>query len=281
MTMNDPSSSSQPPRILFVTGRLAEFALRQVLDELAPHAGFQAEIAVLPISVAALMTPRWVARHLEIPPDVDRVILPGYCQGDLVPITDKARGIPVEVGPLDLRDLPRHFGQPGDHLADYGDYSLEILAEINHVPRLDRAELIRQAEQFAAEGADVIDLGCDPSGPWQGIADSVAVLRDRGFASRSTASIQRKWRRLLRPGQSWCSASTPRIANMQPIGEWKSSRYRIGRVRSMGSTRLWISWRGRTSHFVSTRSSSRSGSVLPRRLDAISRSAGDIPRQRS
>ena len=28
--------SRMPPRILFVTGRLAEFALRQVLDELAP-----------------------------------------------------------------------------------------------------------------------------------------------------------------------------------------------------------------------------------------------------
>ena len=42
------------PRFLFVTGRLAEFALRQVLDELAPRAGFVAEVAVLPISVAAL-----------------------------------------------------------------------------------------------------------------------------------------------------------------------------------------------------------------------------------
>ena len=50
-----------------MTGRLAEFALRQLLDELAPRAGFTAEVAVLPISVAALMTPKWVARHLEIP----------------------------------------------------------------------------------------------------------------------------------------------------------------------------------------------------------------------
>ena len=46
------------PRFLFVTGRLAEFALRQVLDDLAAEAGFTAEVAVLPISVAALMTPR-------------------------------------------------------------------------------------------------------------------------------------------------------------------------------------------------------------------------------
>ena len=43
------------PHILFVTGRLAEFALRQVLEGLAPRAGFVPEVAVLPISVAALI----------------------------------------------------------------------------------------------------------------------------------------------------------------------------------------------------------------------------------
>ena len=80
------------PRYLFVTGRLAEFALRQVLDDLAPQAGFTAEVAVLPISVAALMTPKWVARHLEVPAGIDRIILPGHCRGDLDPIVEKAPG---------------------------------------------------------------------------------------------------------------------------------------------------------------------------------------------
>jgi hypothetical protein len=93
------------PRYLFVTGRLAEFALRQVLDELAPRAGFRAEVAVLPISVAALMTPQWIARHLEVSEGVNRVILPGYCRGDLAPITEKSPGILIEPGPEDLRDL--------------------------------------------------------------------------------------------------------------------------------------------------------------------------------
>ena len=58
---------SKAPRYLFVTGRLAEFSLRKVLADLSAQAGFTAEVAVLPITVAALMTPRWVARHLEIP----------------------------------------------------------------------------------------------------------------------------------------------------------------------------------------------------------------------
>jgi dihydropteroate synthase len=162
-----------------VTGRLAEFALRQVLEELAPRAGFAAEVAVLPISVAALMSPPWVARHLEVPAGIDRVILPGHCRGDLAPLVAKA-GTAVELGPEDLRDLPRVFGQSGSRLEGYGAHDIEILAEINHAPRLGRDELLGIAARFGAEGADRIDLGCDPGGPWSGVGAAVAALRDRG-----------------------------------------------------------------------------------------------------
>src|SRR5438552_3060746 len=117
------------PRILFVTGRLAEFALRRVLDELAPRAGFVPEVQVMPISVAALMPPKWVARHLEVPAGVDRIVLPGHCKGDLAPVLASAGGTPVELGPEDLRDLPRHFGQSDARRTDYGAFDIEILAE--------------------------------------------------------------------------------------------------------------------------------------------------------
>ena len=40
--------------IHFVTGRLAEHALRQMLDQLAPQARFTCTLEVLPITVAAL-----------------------------------------------------------------------------------------------------------------------------------------------------------------------------------------------------------------------------------
>ena len=106
----NPDNCSHRPHYLFVTGRLAEFALRQLLDDLTSRVGFTAEVAVLPISVAALMTPKWVARHLDVPDGIDRVILPGHCRGDLTPIVAKARASIVEQGPQDLRDLPRYFG---------------------------------------------------------------------------------------------------------------------------------------------------------------------------
>ena len=176
-----PSPEGGPPRILFVTGRLAEFALRRVLEGLAPRVGFRAEVAVLPISVAALMPPRWVARHLEVPPGVDRIVLPGHCRGDLGPVLAKAGGVPVDLGPEDLHDLPRFFGEARGRPEGYGAHDIEILAEINHAPRLGLDAIVAGADRFAAEGADVIDLGCDPGGPWDGVAEAVATLRARGL----------------------------------------------------------------------------------------------------
>jgi dihydropteroate synthase len=174
-------TTTDRPRYLFVTGRLAEFALRQILDDLAPRVGFRAEIAVLPISVAALMTPKWVARHLMVADGVDRVILPGYCRGDLGPIAEKVGNVPVEPGPEDLRDLPRHFGQAGGRRSGDGDHDIEILAEINHAPGLAPAEIIKQAESFRSQGADVIDLGCNPGMTWMSVGDAVGALRERGM----------------------------------------------------------------------------------------------------
>jgi dihydropteroate synthase len=169
------------PRYLFVTGRLAEFALRRVLDRLTPEAGFDFEIAVLPITVAALMTTRWVTRHLQVPERIERVFLPGQCSGDLAPIRDKTGGIPVERGPIDLADLPRYFGKSGSPDPEYGTFQIEILAEINHAPRLTIEDLLAQARQFRAEGADVIDLGCDPDSRWDELRDAASALKEEGF----------------------------------------------------------------------------------------------------
>ena len=182
MNANDEDipMSTTTPRLLFVTGRLAEFSLRRELQTLAPLAGFVPEIAVLPISVAALMPPKWIARHLVVPEGIDRVILPGHCRGDLAPILAIAHGIPVELGPEDLHDLPRFFGQGERRREGFGLHDIFILAEINHAPRLSLAEIVAIAGHYRNEGADLIDLGCDPGDTWTGVSDVVRALRDAG-----------------------------------------------------------------------------------------------------
>src|SRR5215470_5382163 len=96
--------------IHFITGRLAEHALRPLVASLAERMGFTYTIDVLPITVAALMTPRWIARHVDVPSEATRVILPGYCDGEFAPI-QSLTAARVKCGPRDLRDLDEFFGQ--------------------------------------------------------------------------------------------------------------------------------------------------------------------------
>jgi dihydropteroate synthase-like protein len=168
------------PHLLFVTGKLAEPALRRMLADLGPRAHFDYSVAVLPITVAALATTPWLARHLTVGAGIDRVLLPGLCLGDLAIVAERA-GIAVERGPKDLRDLPEFFGKSSGPPAGYGGYDIEILAEINYAPRMALDDLKAQALKARAAGADVIDLGCDPGGAWSGVSDAVRALRDLGL----------------------------------------------------------------------------------------------------
>src|SRR5439155_21992292 len=74
-------ASMDRPHLLFVTGKLAEPALRRTLAELSAACSFDYSIAVLPITVAALATTPWIARHLQVPAATKQVILPGRCGG--------------------------------------------------------------------------------------------------------------------------------------------------------------------------------------------------------
>lgn len=177
MVNNEPMTGK---RILFVTGRLAQYALENELRKLSAEVGIDYEIAVLPITVAALMTPAWIAKKLDVPNGIDLVIVPGYCQEDLSPLI-ATLPCPVEAGPRDLRKLRQHFGLGYQPPHNYGQSTIEIIAEINHAPRLTLPEIITTAKQLASDGADIVDVGCDPGSTWQGVTECVKALRAEGL----------------------------------------------------------------------------------------------------
>ena len=164
-------------RVSFVTGKLAEPALRKMLADMAPP--FAHDVTVLGITVAALMTTPWIAKHLaSVPDDTDLVLIPGLCEGDADAIREKI-GVAVEKGPKDLREIPRYFG--GHVPSDYGAWDIEIVAEINNVPRLTRDQARRAADYFKQSGADIIDIGCTPGLPFPELGDIVRELVSTGM----------------------------------------------------------------------------------------------------
>jgi len=165
-------------KIVFVTGRLAERALRGVLDGMRP--AFEYEVAVMPITVAALMTTSWIASHLTPPRLASLVMIPGLCEGDLAVLEDRA-GVRVVRGPKDLLDLPEHFGRPTER-AGYGTYTIKIVAEIHNASILSLDGLLARAEYYRQAGADVIDLGCAVGNRWPQVSEAVMLLKQHGFA---------------------------------------------------------------------------------------------------
>jgi dihydropteroate synthase len=166
-----------PSRVLFVTGKLAEPALRGTLASM--QAPFETEIAMLPITVAALMTTDWIAKHLTVPAGTDLVLIPGLCEGATSSIA-RHFDVRVEKGPKDLREIPEYFGQAAAR-EEYGAWDIEIIAEINNAPRLSRDAIMREALRFRDSGADYIDIGCTPGLEFPELGSVVTDLVSAGM----------------------------------------------------------------------------------------------------
>ncbi len=168
--------------LLFLTGKLAEKSLHKVLGEVQGNpktSPFKYRVEQIGVSVAALMTPELISRRLKQAGDVDKVIVPGLCQGDLT-MLEAQYGVPVERGPEDLKDLPQYFGHAGA-VPDLSQYQVKIFAEIVDAPYLSVEGVLKKAQQYKAQGANVIDLGCLPAVPFPHLAETIQVLKQHGF----------------------------------------------------------------------------------------------------
>jgi dihydropteroate synthase-like protein len=166
------------PRCLFVTGRLAERSLSNTLQGMSPN--FEFKVATLPISVAALMDTRFVARHLTDAMGCDKVVIPGLCKGDLSLVVSKL-GVDVVRGPKSLKDIPGWFGME-QTITGYGAHRVKILAEITDAYKLGLEEILARASYFRNSGADIIDLGCAVEGGFPDLERVVQALKSRGFS---------------------------------------------------------------------------------------------------
>lgn len=176
--------------LLFITGKLAEKSLDKVLRQVQANSKtsqFKYHIEQIGVSVAALMTPELIAKRLKNVGDAKKMILPGLCQGDLS-LLQKQYGIPAERGPNDLKDLPQYFGQQG-MAPDLSQHSVEIFAEIVDAPDLSLDAILAKAEQYKAQGANVIDLGCLPNRPFTHLVEAIQLLKSHGYKV-SVDSIQ-------------------------------------------------------------------------------------------
>jgi dihydropteroate synthase-like protein len=168
--------------IVFLTGRLAEPALRRVLAQVAPAGGdapFTWEVREIGLQVAALMTADMVRRRVTAPVAADRMLLPGRCRGDLDALAQHF-GVPVQRGPEELKDLPQFFRRQARPV-ELDAYGISIFAEIVDAPRLSVEAIVERAQSYAADGADVIDLGGLPDTPFPHLEDSVRALKEVGL----------------------------------------------------------------------------------------------------
>ncbi|MEY4719789.1 MAG: hypothetical protein RL563_2407, partial [Pseudomonadota bacterium] len=138
-------------RILFLTGKLAEKQLRQILASMEPD--FYYKVKDIGVKVAALMTTDMIARRLTECDDATRIIIPGRCRGDIEALS-RHLGVPVERGPEEVKDLPQYFGK-GAHQYSLDHYQTRIFAEIVDAPNVSVDAIVERAHYYRANGADV------------------------------------------------------------------------------------------------------------------------------
>lgn len=194
-------------RLLLLTGHLAAPRLDRLIAGLEPGR-FEARALDVGVKVAALMTMPIVLRRLPRPLEAERVIFPGRAPLDAEALA-QSFGVKFERGPDELADLPWHLGVAGRR-PDLSRHDIRIFAEIVDAPLLTPEALLARARALAAEGADVIDLGCRPGTAFAGLEAAVRALRAEGLAVSVDSGDPRELRRGALAGADFLLSLTER-----------------------------------------------------------------------
>ena len=167
-------------KLLFLTGKLAEPSLRNVLNDMSP-VPFEYRVHQIGVSVAALMTDKMIGRRLtkEDIDDSDKIIVPGRCRGDLDALSQRL-GVEVVRGPEEVKDLPLFFGRERKQ-ADLSRYDVNIFAEIVDAPERDIESILERASYYRDCGANVIDIGCLPTEQFPHMEEAIVALHEADF----------------------------------------------------------------------------------------------------
>tara|TARA_B100001063_G_scaffold185149_1_gene174885 strand:- start:2809 stop:4191 length:1383 start_codon:yes stop_codon:yes gene_type:complete len=164
--------------ILFITGKLAEKGLRTVIESIE-NKDFNYEIRNLNVNVAALLTTEMIERRIGSVDSFDEIIIPGRVRGD-IELLIKNIGKKIIRGPDELKDLPTLFGaKPVKY--DLSKFETSIFGEITDALNMTVEEVIKRAEYYRLEGADVIDIGCLPNKKFPHLEEIVQELKNRNF----------------------------------------------------------------------------------------------------
>ncbi|MCP8314471.1 MAG: dihydropteroate synthase-like protein [archaeon] len=158
-------------KVLLVTGQLA----KNLVKKYASESNVEFKIEDLPMSVASLLTPRYILRELKAREvkGFDMIIIPGLISGD-ASIIDEI-GIPTFKGPRYVADIP---------------LVLDMIEKVNLSKNLPADDLLKEElRRRAIEEIKAVDRRKEEllKNPWNMLIKNLAIGRD--FPSRIMAEI--------------------------------------------------------------------------------------------
>ena len=167
--------------LIFLTGKLAKISLEKVLSDISTKNEFTHEVLDIGVNVAALATIDIIIKKITVDKlsRATKIVIPGRCRGDIEELS-KFCGKECIRGPEELKDIPSFLGLQGKDL-DLSKYDTKIIGEITEAPDMSIEQIIKQANMYRNDGADIIDIGCLPSTKFPHLSETIQELKKQGF----------------------------------------------------------------------------------------------------